>query len=130
MKLCPMETRFGYIVLAGRRFDHDIVLFPDGVVERRRKDLSKPEADLYAHTPLSARELKHYLERVSGFDCIVVGMGQSGSMKITPEAMKIIRELEGKGVKVFIDTTPAIVEKCDLIEKECRRPLAIIHVTC
>ena len=128
-RLCPMETGFGYVVVAGRRYDHDVVVAPDGTVSRRRKDLSKPEADLYAHTPLSARELEHYLKVYGDVDCVAVGTGQDGRMRVTPEASRILGELEGRGVRVVVARTPELVKMCGLLES-CRRPLIVVHVTC
>ena len=34
-------TGFGYIVVGGTRYDHDVVLTPKGKVAKRRKKLSK-----------------------------------------------------------------------------------------
>jgi hypothetical protein len=131
MRLCPASTGFGYIVLAGRRFNHDVVVYPDGRVERREKSLSKPEADLYAHTPLSVRELEYYLARLHEKpDCIVVGTGQDGGMKVTREAMEKLNKLSSQGVRVIIGRTPELVRECRLIERGCRKPLIVIHVTC
>ncbi|ABM80249.1 Mth938-like domain-containing protein [Hyperthermus butylicus] len=129
MKLCPASTGFGYIILGGHKYDHDIVVYPDGSTTRREKTLSKPEADLYNHTPLSRRELDFYLSKVDSVDCVIIGTGQRGAMKVTPEAMEKLAELEKQGVRVFIDITPRIVEMCHELEK-CRKPLIVIHVTC
>ena len=128
-RLCPMETGFGYIVVAGRRYDHDVVVAPDGTVSRRRKELSKPEADLYAHTPLSARELEYYLKAYGDVDCVAVGTGQDGGMRVTPEASRILEELEHRGVRVVVALTPQLTRMCSLLET-CRRPLIVVHVTC
>ena len=129
MKLCPASTGFGYIVLAGVRYDHDVVVLPDGRVVRREKALSKPEADLYGHTPLSARELEHYLRQAGDVDCIAVGTGQDGAMRVTPEAARLLEEARRRGVAVVVARTPDLVSMCSSLER-CRRPLIIVHVTC
>ena len=125
---CPEETGFGYVVIAGRRYDHDVVVYPDGRVERRTaKHRSKPEADRYQHTPLSGRELAYYIERSGAKpDCVVVGTGQSGAMKVTPEAAELASRI---GARLVAVETSRLPKACGEL-RGCERPLIVIHVTC
>ncbi len=130
MSRCLAETGFGYIVINGKRYDYDVVIYPSGRVEKRRKELSSAKRNIYGHTPLSGEELAHYLSAAESIDCLVIGTGQYGVLPLDDEAKKIIEELRDRGVNVIADKTPVIVEKCDEVLARCKNPLVIVHVTC
>lgn len=124
------ETGFGYIVVNGKRYEHDIVLYPNGLLEKRRKDLSKKYKSEYSHTPLSREELEYYLEKTSNIEYLVIGNGQYGALPLTPDAKKLLEDLKEKGVEIVIDKTPKVLGKVDRLLTDKRKVLAIIHVTC
>lgn len=127
---CLRETGFGYIVVDGKRYDHDIVVYPDDRIEKRHKELSRNKSRVYGHTPLSGYELSYYLRHAGPIDCLVIGTGQYGALPLDDEAREIVNNLRGKGVHVEIIETPKLIEKCREILDRCRRALLIIHVTC
>ncbi len=124
------ETGFGYIVVNGRRYEHDIVLYPNGLLEKRRKDLSKKYRSEYGHTPLSREELEYYLEKTGSIEYLVIGNGQYGALPLTPEAKKLLEDLKEKEVEIVIDKTPKVLGKVNKLLADKRKILAIIHVTC
>ncbi len=130
MNKCLEETGFGYVVINGKRYDHDVIIYPNGRVEKRHKELSSAKRGMYGHTPLSGEELAYYLSAAESIDCLVIGMGQYGVLPLDDEAERIIEELRSKGVSVVVDKTPVIVKKCSEILSRCNNPLVIIHVTC
>ncbi len=130
MTSCLRETGFGYIVVNGVRYSHDIVIYPDKRIEKRRKELSAAKRDVYGHTPLSGKELAHYLSAARSIDCLIIGTGQYGVLPLDDEAEKIIEELRSKGVSIIVDKTPVIVKRCNEILGRCKNPLVIVHVTC
>ncbi|WP_052296978.1 hypothetical protein [Pyrolobus fumarii] len=121
-------TGFLWVEVCNRRYEHDVVVLPGCIVRRRwAKSLSKKYADLYGHPPLSREELEVYLREAGEVDCVVIGTGQEGRMRITPDAEKLLGELEKeRGVKVIVAETPMLVG----LELDCERLLAVIHVTC
>ncbi len=124
------KTGFGYVVINGKKYDHDIVLYPNGEIRMRRKDLSKKYRGTYGHTPLSREELEHYLKETGNLEYLVIGTGQYGALPLTPEAEEYLRELEKKGVNILIDKTPNILSAVNELLKNNKRILTIIHVTC
>lgn len=124
------ETGFGYIVINGKKYNYDIVLYPDGEIKRRRKDLSKKYKRIYNHTPLSREELEKYIEEAPGMEYLVIGTGQYGALPITPGAREYIRKLEKKGIKIIADKTPNILSIVNELEKKKKRVLVIVHTTC
>ena len=70
-------TGFGWIDVEGERITHDILIRPEGQVEKRKKKLSK---EIYgtSHT-LSLAEAQHiYQEGASG---LLIGAGQFGRVR-------------------------------------------------
>ena len=115
-----MNTGFGWVEIEGATYGNDVVLHADGSVTKRKKKLSKGHKEEYGHTPLSEAELGFVAgERP---DVIFIGTGQDGDLPITPGARSIISLYEA-----VVSPTPELIGQ---LEKEKRRKVAILHVTC
>ena len=119
------EVSFARIIINGKEYNHDVVIYPDGRVERRKKHLSKKYADLYNHTPLSREELEETLKGVEP-EVLVIGTGLRGRMVVMEGAKELARE---RGIELVIDVTPKAIEKFNEIFKK-RKTLGIFHITC
>lgn len=111
---------FGRIVIDGRTYEHDVVIGPDGRVERRKKWLSKDKHGT-SHK-LDPEELREYLR--DDFDVLIVGTGFYGYLSLLPESRGLV---EGKEVHE-LPTAEAVELFNELWRK--KRILAIFHVTC
>ncbi len=120
------RTGFGYIVIDGRRYDHDVVICIDRVVDRP-KHLSREYSGLYGHTPLSRRELEYIVGECSGFDTIVIGTGQYGYLPVMDDAKNYLKTLN---VEVVYEKTPNTIEIINRLVRNKKKILAILHVTC
>ncbi len=110
---------FGAIVVAGERFDHDVVI-EAGRVRRRRKGPSKRYRDQFGHTPLSIDEDIPW----SG-SRLVVGTGADGRLPVMPE---VWAEAEVRGVELVAMPT---AEACSLLRSiDAPGVNAVLHVTC
>jgi hypothetical protein len=115
-----MKSEFGWIEIDKVRYDHDVIIHRDGSVTKRSKKRSKELKSTYGHTPLSEYELEVLKKEKP--EVIYVGTGQYGDLPITPDAEKILSLF-----KTVIRPTPEIL---DLLKKERRSFVAMIHVTC
>jgi hypothetical protein len=111
--------RFGEIIIAGVRFDRDVIV-ERGRARRRKKGPSKAYRDRFGHTPLSADE-----EIPWSAPRLVIGTGADGRLPVMPE----VRDLaKARGVELIELPT---IEACRLLravgDKEVN---AILHVTC
>jgi len=113
-------SNFGRITVDGKVYDHDIIVYPSGKVEKRRKWLSK-EKHGTSHK-LDPDELREYLREE--FDVLLVGTGFYGRLSLLPES----RGLVGKKEVIELPTDNA-AERFNEIHRE-KRVLAIFHVTC
>jgi len=115
-----MKTGFGWIETGGERYEHDIVIHTDGSVSKRKKRLSKPYKGEFGHTPLSAEELA-FLKKERP-KAVYIGTGQYGDLPLTPDALT---QLEPYAT--VIRPTPELLP---LLEKEHRKYVAVLHLTC
>jgi hypothetical protein len=115
-----MKTGFGWIEIGGIRFGHDVIIHADGRVSKRKKKASKKFRDRFGHTPLSEEELGFLADEKP--EIVYVGSGQYGDLPVTPDAGTLIASFHG-----VLMPTPEILP---VLEKEQRRFVAILHVTC
>ena len=114
-------TGFGYVVVSGTRYDHDVVLTPKGKVVKRQKKLSK---QVHGSSHVVAREeLERYLE---GKECslLVIGTGQYGALALSEEAEAYLAD---RGTPCEARPTPEAIE---LFNKASGKRRALVHVTC
>jgi hypothetical protein len=115
-----MRSELGWIEIDNVRYDHDVIIHRDSLVTKRSKKRSKELKSTYGHTPLSDHELDILGKEKS--EIVYIGTGQYGDLPITPEAKMILRQFE----TVILPTS----EILDMVKKERRSFIAIIHVTC
>ena len=111
---------FGRIIVDGKTYEHDIVVYPSGRVEERKKWLSKNKHGT-SHK-LDPDELREYLREE--FDVLIVGTGFYGYLSLLPGSRELVEDKEvyelptGKAVELFNELN------------EKRKVLGIFHVTC
>ena len=113
-------TGFGWIEIDGARYEHDVLVRLDGVVEKRKKKLSKRVYGT-SHT-ISLDEAKHVLEK--GARTLIVGSGQHGCVQLSREAAAYF---ERHNVSVVLMTTPAAI---DAWNDAPAKSIGLFHVTC
>ncbi|SEV81858.1 hypothetical protein SAMN05216170_0097 [Thermococcus thioreducens] len=80
--------RFGKIAVDGKVYEGDIVIYPSGKIERRKKWLSK-EKHGTSHR-LDPDELREYLSE--DFDVLIVGTGAWGRLSLLPKSRALVRD--------------------------------------
>jgi hypothetical protein len=114
------ETKFGSITIDGETYEHDVVIRLAGNVERRRKKLSKEKYGT-SHI-ISKAEAKFVYE--DGCDVLIVGAGQEGNVRLSPEASAYF---EKKGCKVTVQPTPEAIRS---FNESHGKTIGLMHVTC
>jgi len=120
MKPTLNGTRFGSIDVESERINHDILIRLDSKVEKRKKKLSK-EVFGTSHT-LSLAEAEHIYE--GGVEGLLIGGGQFGRVRLSPEAEKYFRERE---CQVEIYPTPKAIQRWNEVQGDW---IGLFHVTC
>lgn len=107
-------TSFGEVVVDGKTYYSDMIVWWDGKVEYRGK----------SHR-LDMSEFLNLLRRKP--EAIVVGRGQSGTVKILPE---VFQTADDKGIDIFHDNSPKAVKIFNGLVADKKRAVALIHTTC
>lgn len=116
MKTWISSTQFGSITINGRTYEHDVIVTWEGKVK---------EANVKTRHVFGKVELAQLLlERP---EKIVVGTGQNGYMKISPEVSVFA---EKKKLKIVEKPTPEAMKKFNEIVHEGKKVVAYMHVTC
>lgn len=116
------DTDFEEITVNGQTYDHDIVIFPEKIIQRK-KWITKDEHGT-SHK-FTRGEMKEYIEREGSEDIdeVIVGTGQYGKLDLLPETK---RYLEEKDIEYELDETSDLVgERIDE-----QKTIVILHVTC
>jgi hypothetical protein len=113
-------TEFGSITVDGKTYEHDVIIRLSGRVEKRRKRLSKEKYGT-SHI-ISKAEAKFVFE--DGCDLLIVGAGQDGNVRLSPEASKFF---DKKHCRVFTQPTPEAIRA---FNESHDRKIALMHVTC
>jgi hypothetical protein len=113
-------VRFGEIIVNGQKYEHDIVIYPSGKIEKRKKWVSKQKHGT-SHK-FDKEELKEYLSEE--FDVLVVGTGIYGVLSLLPESRELVKEKE-----IIEKPTPEAVKIFNEL-KDKKRILGIFHITC
>jgi len=110
------DYSFGRIVVNGRVYDHDVIIYPDRI---------KPNWWRREGHKLYPEDLKDVIDYKP--DYLIIGTGASGMMNVPEETMKY---LEDKGIKVIILNTYEACKKYNYMVKNGYRVVAAFHLTC
>jgi hypothetical protein len=122
MKPLIDATRFGSITLEGTVYDHDVLVSPDGTVRRRKKKLSKAVYGT-SHT-ISLDEVKYVYAHGEGAETLIIGGGQYGRVRLSPEAAEYLAH---KQCDVVLLPTPDVIPAWNEAKGTV---IGLFHVTC
>jgi hypothetical protein len=114
------KSEFGAINVAGEKYEHDIVIRPDGKVEKRKKKLSK---EVFGTSHIISLAEAEYIY-IEGVQHIIIGTGQSGMVKLSDEAAVFFRQ---KKCKVELLPTPEAIRCWNEVESPA---IGLFHITC
>ncbi len=109
------SCQFGQIVISGRKYTSDVIIFPDRV-----------RGDWWRKTGHQLR-LEDIAEVIAAKpEVLVVGTGDSGLMKVLPEVQQA---LEAQGIQLITEATD---KACQIYNQLChsQKVVAALHLTC
>ncbi|MDH7607083.1 MAG: Mth938-like domain-containing protein [Candidatus Bathyarchaeota archaeon] len=109
---------FGVIVVDGKRYTSDLIVFPEKVVsgwwrKEGHKLYIEDLKEVFSHTPLP--------------EVLVVGTGYSGLVKVLPEVEKALKE---HGIKLVVQPTVEAYKTFNELLKAGRLVAGAFHLTC
>lgn len=116
------DTDFGEITVNGETYDHDIVVFPNKIIERKKWITKDKHGTSHKFT---RDEIKEYIDEVGdeAIDEVIVGTGQYGKLSLLPETREY---LEQRNISYKEEKTPDLVGR----HIDRSKTMVIIHVTC
>ena len=107
--------QFGLIVVNGKKYASDVVIFPDRVIDNWRRKTGhqlclEGIAEVMTENP----------------EVLVVGTGASSLMKVLPEVEQAV---ETQGIKLIVQAT---AQACNTYNRFChsQKVVAALHITC
>ena len=116
------NTKFGSITISGRIYPYDVYILPSGVIEKRNK---KDSPRIGGHRSLGVHEIQYLLSHSP--EILFIGIGQTGVLPIQPQGEKL---LKNTSIPIFIDNTPALILKFNMMFSQGKKVGAIFHTTC
>ena len=114
------STEFGSITIAGRVYEHDVLIRADGTIEKRKKKLSK---EIYGTShKISLAEAEQIYQH--GMELLIIGSGQTGFVELSAEAADFFSK---QGCKVKLLPTPEAILKWNEAKGKTS---GLFHVTC
>jgi hypothetical protein len=107
--------RFGQIIIDGRRYARDVIVYPDHVDDRWRRE------EGHSVAPADVWEVVEMRPEV-----LVIGQGAVGRMEVPDETVEV---LEAAGIEVIAEPTGQAWETYNRL-REARRTVAALHLTC
>ena len=107
--------RFGQIVINGKNYTSDVIIFPDRVQGEWWRD------DSHRLTPKDITGIMKENPEI-----LLVGTGASGMMRVLPE---VEREAEARNIQLIVQPTS---EACELYNQlsPTQKVVAALHLTC
>jgi hypothetical protein len=109
---------FGRIVIKGKRYRSDVIIFPERVLDGwwRRE----------GHR-LYVEDLKEVLNAEPQPEVLIVGTGYSGLMKVSDEVEVLLRS---RGINLIAQPTKQACQTFNELLKTGRKVVSAFHLTC
>jgi hypothetical protein len=111
------DLKFGYVVIDGKKYRHDVIVFPNGEVIKRKGGLGMFGRHLFK---------REEIEKLSDANTIIIGNGTSSKARIADGAREFAKE---KGIEIIQLPSMEAIKKFNELSNK-RKVGAIIHVTC
>jgi len=107
--------QFGQIVISGRKYSSDVIIFPDRVQDAWHRGKShqlslKDIAEVIAENP----------------EVLIVGTGTACLVKVLPE---VKQEVEARGIKLIAEPTDKACKTYNRLSSS-QKAVAALHLTC
>jgi len=112
--------QFGSIVISGKKYGYDVLLFPDGMVRQRKGELWK----FGSHT-IKKVDIDELVKAKP--EVLIVGTGTNGKARVDPQAEAYAREAN---IELLVTPSPQAIKHLNQLSDEGKRLSALIHITC
>jgi hypothetical protein len=114
------ELIFGSIVVEGKKYRQDILLFADGTVKKRKGGFL-----MFGSHKIKKQELEELSHGQP--EIIIVGTGTSGAAYIAPE---VEGWAKGKDLSLLVQPSYDAVTRLNELVEQKKKVAALMHITC
>ena len=115
------ELTFGSIIVEGKKYRRDVLIFDDGTVKKRKGGFL-----MFGSHEIKKQELEQLSQGQP--ETIIVGTGTSGAAYIAPEAESWAK---GKNLSLLVQSSyDAAAMVNEIAEQKNKKVAALIHITC
>jgi len=114
------ELIFGSIVVEGKKYRQDILLFADGTVKKRKGGFL-----MFGSHKIKKRELEELSQGQP--ETIIVGTGTNGAAHIAPEVESWAK---GKNLSLLVQPSYDAVTRLNELVEQKKKVAALMHITC
>jgi hypothetical protein len=114
------ELTFGSIVIEGKKYRRDILIFADGTVKKRKGGFL-----MFGSHKIKKQELEELSQ--SQPETIIVGTGTDGAAHIAPEVENWAKE---KNLSLLVQPSYDAVARLNELAEQKTKVAALIHITC
>jgi len=115
------ELTFGSIVIEGKKYRRDVLIFADGTVKKRKGGFL-----MFGSHKIKEREMEELSQGHP--EVIIVGTGTDGAAHIAPEAESWAK---GKNLSLLVQSSyDAAAMVNEIAEQKNKKVAALIHITC
>ena len=114
------ELTFGSIIIEGKKYRRDVLIFTDGTVKKRKGGFL-----IYGSHKIKRQELEELSQDQP--EIIIVGTGTNGAANIAPEAESWAK---GKNLSLLVHPSCDAVAKLNELVEQKKKVAALIHITC
>lgn len=107
--------RFGQIIINGKEYSSDVIIFPDRVQDNWRRNKGHE---------LSLQDITGVI--TENPDVLVVGTGDYGLMKVLPEVQ---HEAEARNIQLIVQPTGEAYDIYNQL-RHSQRVISALHLTC
>ena len=109
------QFEFGVIVIDGKSYESDVIIFPDGAVEQWQHK---------GEHVLRPQDVDKVINAEP--EAVIIGLGTVGNLKVRPKAEKRLQEA---GIEVMAYRTNKACETYRELRNQ-RKVAAVLHITC
>lgn len=114
------ELIFGSIVVEGKKYRRDILIFADGTVKKRKSGFL-----MFGSHKIKKQELEELSQGQP--EIIIVGTGTNGAARVVPEVESWAK---GKNLSLLVQPSYDAVARLNELGEQKKKVAALIHITC
>ena len=114
------ELTFGSIIVEGKKYRRDILIFADGTVKKRKGGFL-----MFGSHKIKRWEMEELSQGQP--EIIIVGTGTNGAARVAPEAESWAKE---KNIGLMVQPSYDAVTRLNELTEQKKKVAALIHITC